>query len=109
MAETLTRIRVLTLGTILVMVVGTGSSIAACARPPGAAQALPVVQGRIVDVRPQWMMLNNGTELTVPDDVVPWSQLSLGSVVRVQYEERNGKKVATSMDFLEGRPGQQGL
>jgi hypothetical protein len=55
------------------------------------------------------MMLNDGTQITVPEDVVRWSDLTLGAVVRVQYEERDGRKVATSMNYLEGFPGQRGL
>ena len=35
--------------------------------------------------------------------------LALGPVVRVQYEERDGRKVAISMNYLEGFPGQRGL
>jgi len=27
----------------------------------------------------------------------------------VEYEERDGKKIATSMNYLEGFPGQRGL
>ncbi len=36
------------------------------------------------------MWLNNGMELLIPQDVARWSQLALGSVVRVRYEERDG-------------------
>jgi hypothetical protein len=54
-------------------------------------------------------MLNDGTQIVVPPDVVRWSELTLGAVVRVQYEERDGKKIATSMNYLEGFPGQRGL
>ena len=69
----------------------------------------PIVQGRIVDLKPNWMMLNDGTQIVVPTDVVRWSELTLGAVVRVEYEERDGKKIATSMNYLEGFPGQRGL
>jgi len=92
---------------ILVAAITMGSSVAACAR--GGAQTPLLVQGRIVDLRPNWMMLNDGTQITVPEDVVRWSDLTLGAVVRVQYEERDGRKVATSMNYLEGFPGQRGL
>jgi hypothetical protein len=92
---------------IVVAVITMGSSVVACAR--GGAQPLLLVQGRIVDLKPNWMMLNDGTQITVPEDVVRWSDLTLGAVVRVQYEERDGKKVATSMNYLDGFPGQRGL
>ena len=84
-----------------------GSSITACARVQRPAP--PMVQGRIVDLKPNWMMLNDGTQITVPPTVVRWSDLTLGAVVRVEYEERDGKKIATSMNYLEGFPGQRGL
>jgi hypothetical protein len=41
--------------------------------------------------------------------VARWSELSLGAVVRVQYEEQDGQKVATSMVFREGAEGQRGM
>jgi hypothetical protein len=95
------------LGAILVAAITIGSSVGACAR--SSAQPLLLVQGRIVDLKPDWMLLNDGTQITVPPDVVRWSDLTLGAVVRVQYEVRDGKKVATSMNYLEGFPGQRGL
>lgn len=84
-----------------------GWSVTACTgmrTPPP-----PIVQGRIVDLKPNWMMLNDGTQIVVPPEVVRWSELTLGAVVRVEYEERDGKKIATSMNYLEGFPGQRGL
>jgi hypothetical protein len=100
--------RMLALGAMLATAITLGSS-AACARMERNTQPLLLVQGRIVDLKPQWMMLNDGTQITIPEDVVRWSELTLGAVVRVQYEERDGKKVATSMNYLEGFPGQRGL
>ena len=84
-----------------------GASVTACARVQRPAP--PMVQGRIVDLKPNWMMLNDGTQIVVPSNVVRWSDLALGAVVRVEYEERDGKKIATSMNYLEGFPGQRGL
>jgi len=94
-------------GGALFAVICLGLSVTACTgmRTP----APPMVQGRIVDLKPNWMMLNDGTQITVPPEVVRWSELTLGSVVRVEYEERDGKKIATSMNYLEGFPGQRGL
>ena len=100
--------RALALGALLVSAITLGSSAAACARM-GTVQAPLVIQGRIIDLKPEWMMLNDGSQIIVPRDVVRWSDLTLGAVVRVQYEERDGKKVAVSMNYLEGFPGQRGL
>ncbi len=91
----------------LFVVICLGLSVTACTgvrTPPP-----PTVQGRIVDLKPNWMMLNDGTQIVVPTEVVRWSELTLGAVVRVEYEERDGKKIATSMNYLEGFPGQRGL
>ena len=101
--------RALTLGALLAVAITLGSSVAACARMGSAPPVAPVVQGRIVDLKPEWLMLNDGTQIVVPPSVVRWSDLTLGAVVRVQYEERDGKKIATSMNYLEGFPGQRGL
>ncbi len=102
--------RAFALGAMLATAITLGSSAAACARMERSnAPPLLLVQGRIVDLKPQWLMLNDGTQIIVPADVVRWSELTLGAVVRVQYEERDGKKVAMSMNYLEGFPGQTGL
>lgn len=99
--------RALAVGVLLATAITLGSSAAACARNSG--QPALLVQGRIIDLKPEWLMLNDGTQIVVPSDVVRWSELTLGAVVRVEYEERDGKKVATSMNYLEGFPGQRGL
>ena len=102
--------RALALGVLLATAITLGSSAAACARlERSSVPPAPIVQGRIVDLKPEWLMLNDGTQIVVPSDVVRWSDLTLGAVVRVEYEERDGKKVATSMNYLEGFPGQRGL
>jgi len=94
----------------LALILFAGLSLAACAqmRPVGGRDDHEV-EGRIVDVRSERMLLNNGMELLIPQDVARWSQLSLGSVVHVHYKERDGQKVATSMYFIEGAEGRQGL
>ena len=102
--------RALAVVAILVAVTTMGSSVAGCARMEWSnAQPILLVQGRIIYLKPHWMMLNDGTQIIVPDDVVRWSELTEGAVVRVQYEERDGKKVATSINYLDGFPGQRGL
>jgi len=85
-------------------------SLSACAHPePMSLRGDHEVEGRIVDVRGERMRLSNGMELLIPQDVARWSQLALGSVVRVHYEERDGQRVATSMVFIEGAEGRHGL
>ena len=94
----------------LALILFAGLSLAACAQmQPVGGRDDHEVEGRIVDVRSERMLLNNGMELLIPQDVARWSQLSLGSVVHVHYKERDGQKVATSMYFIEGAEGRQGL
>jgi hypothetical protein len=94
----------------LVIILCTGISLGACAQmPPTTMQGSHEIEGRIVDVRSERMMLHDGTVLLVPGNVARWSELSLGAVVRVQYEEKDGQKVATAMVFREGAEGQRGM
>jgi hypothetical protein len=95
---------------VLVIILCTGISPGACAQmPPTTMQGSHEIEGRIVDVRGEGMMLRDGTVLLVPGNVARWSELSLGVVVRVQYEEKDGQKVATAMVFREGAEGQHGM
>jgi hypothetical protein len=95
---------------VLVIILCTGISLGACAQmPPTTMQGSHEIEGRIVDVRGERMMLHDGTVLLVPGNVARWSELSLGAVVRVQYEEKDGQKVATAMVFREGAEGQRGM
>ena len=94
----------------LVILLGAGMVLGACApmhqaAPPGIHE----VEGRIVDARGGQMMLNNGTVLLIPGTVARASELSLGAVVRVQYEEKDGQKVATAMMFRQRGEGQSGM
>ena len=94
----------------LVLGIAGGLSLSACGyTQPLSRRDDREVEGRIVDVRGERMRLHNGMELLIPQDGARWSQLALGSVVRVHYEERDGQKVATSMVFMEGAEGRHGL
>ncbi len=85
---------------ILVLSIVGALALSACAHTvPVSLRGDHEIEGRIVDVRGEHMRLNNGMEFLIPQDVARWSQLALGSVVRVRYEERDGQKVATSMVF----------
>ncbi len=95
---------------ILVLGIVGALALSACAHTePMSLRGDHEVEGRIVDVRGERMRLNNGMEFLIPQDVARWSQLALGSVVRVHYEERDGQRVATSMFFTEGAEGRHGL
>jgi hypothetical protein len=94
--------RALVLGAILATAITLGSSAAACARMErNSGQPSLLVEGRIIDLKPEWLMLNDGTQIVVPSDVVRWSDLAPGVMVRVRYSERDGRKLATSVNYLE--------
>lgn len=94
--------RALALGVLLATAITLGSSAAAWAgTEPSNKRSVLIVQGRIVDLKPGWLMLSDGTQITVSEDVERWSELSLGVMVRVQYAEHDGRKLATSVNYLE--------
>jgi hypothetical protein len=94
--------RALALSAILATAITLGSSAGACAGTERSnRQPVLMVQGRIVDLGPGWLMLSDGTRMTVSEDVARWSELSLGVMVRVQYAEHDGRKLATSVKYLE--------
>jgi hypothetical protein len=93
--------RMLALGAMLATAITLGSSAACAGMERRNAQPSFMIQGRIVDLKPEWLMLSDGTQITVPEKVARWSELPFGEVIRVQYEERDGRKVATSVNYLE--------
>ena len=96
--------------TAVAAILAAGVFLGACAQTRlSSTPSTPEVEGRIVDVRGPRMLLHDGTVLLIPGTVARWSELSLGAVVRVQYEEVDGQKVATSMVFREGAEGQRGM
>jgi hypothetical protein len=96
--------------TAIAAILGAGVFLGACAQTRLSSTASPhEVEGRIVDVRGPRLLLHDGTALLIPGPMARWSELSLGAVVRVQYEEVDGQKVATSMVFREGAEGQRGM
>jgi hypothetical protein len=61
---------------------------------PGTMKG-PEVEGRVRDVRGGQVTLSDGTTLTVPKS-------QAGSKIKATYEERDGKKIVTSLRITEG-------
>ena len=93
--------RMLALSAMLATVITLGASAACAGMDRSNGQPSFMIQGRIVDLKPGWLMLGDGTQITVPENVARRSELPLGVMIRVQYEERDGRKVATSVSYLE--------
>jgi hypothetical protein len=60
------------------------------------------IQGKIqkVDMAERTIVLDDGTELWVAEGV-PMEKATEGAAVKASYEERDGKKVATTLEVAE--------
>ena len=68
---------------------------------PGTMKG-PEVEGRVRDVRGEQVTLSDGTTLTVPKSQAKLGELKAGSKIKATYEERDGKKIVTSLQITEG-------
>ena len=62
----------------------------------------PEVEGRVRDVKGDQITLSDGTLLTVPKSQAQKEELKPGSVIKATYQERDGKKIVTSLRITEG-------
>jgi len=92
---------------LAVLVLSTG--LATVSRP---ALAQPAQQGerqiesKIVNINGELIQLDDGTVVQVPPALALQTDLREGRKVRVSYEIKDGKPVATSIQFLdEPSPG----
>jgi len=75
-----------------------GAPAQPCAAKPGAAKE---VEGKVTAVDPdgKMVMLDDGTQLEIPATVkVDKKALKPGATVKASYEEKEGKKVVTSIE-----------
>lgn len=71
---------------------------------PGTMKG-PEIEGRVRDVRGEQITLNDGTMLTVPKSQAKLGELKAGAKIKATYEERDGKKIVTSLQVTEGPQG----
>jgi hypothetical protein len=62
----------------------------------------PEVEGRVRDVRGEQVTLSDGTLLTVPKSQAQKEEIKPGSMIKVTYQERDGKKIVASLRITEG-------
>ena len=92
-------IRTLAIATALAGVM-TAAPVTAQTSPPGLLGDQQLVEGTIksVDRRGQNIVLEDGTSLTVPVSLeFDRRELRPGASVKAQYEEREGKKLTTTL------------
>jgi hypothetical protein len=55
------------------------------------------IEGKIRDVGNERITLEDGTVLFIPKGMVKQSDLKIGAEVKAKYQDRNGQKVATTI------------
>jgi Cu/Ag efflux protein CusF len=81
--------------------VGTQAQSTKPGTMPGTMKG-PEIEGRVRDVRGEQITLNDGTTLTVPKSQAKLGELKAGAKIKATYEERDGKKIVTSLQVTEG-------
>src|SRR5712691_1040234 len=97
-------VRILVVTAALVAASGAGVGFLALAQP-ASAQGTRMIEGRIVSLQGNQVMLNNGTMVTIPRDVAQPTEVDQGDTIRLTYEVRNGQSVATSTQLLDRAGG----
>jgi hypothetical protein len=97
-------VRVLVVAIALGAASGAGVGFLAMTQP-ASAQGTRMIEGRIVSLQGNQVMLNNGTMVTVPRDVAQPTEIDQGDTVRFNYEVRNGQNIATSIQMMDRAGG----
>jgi hypothetical protein len=90
--------RALAIAAVLTLAFGAGMS------QPAIAQAPVEVESRIVNVNGPLIQLSGGTVVQVPQALALQADLREGRAVKLKYEIKDGKNVATSIEFPEETP-----
>jgi hypothetical protein len=60
------------------------------------------IEGQVKDVKGEQITLSDGTVLTVPKSQAKAAELKTGTKVKATYEERDGRKMVTSLRIMTG-------
>ena len=91
--------------TIALVAAGAGGVGFLALAHPASAQGTRMIEGRIVSLQGNQVMLNNGTMVTIPRDVAQPTEVDQGDTIRLTYEVRNGQNVATSIQMMDRAGG----
>ena len=97
-------VRALVVTIALVAAGAAGGGFPVLAQPAGA-EGTRMIEGRIVSLQGNQVMLNNGTMVTIPRDVAQPTEIDQGDTIRLNYEVRNGQNVATSLQMMDRAGG----
>jgi hypothetical protein len=92
--------RMLLLLAAVITVSCASSSQPAFAEPPNV-KGQGVVESRVVSLRGNQVMLHDGTTVMIPRHVADPTEIEQGDTVKLTYEVRNGRNVATSIRFVD--------
>lgn len=93
-------VRAYAVAAVLVGVICAGVHMEALAQTqPGWMESSRQIEGRIVYVDHDRLMLSDGTELRVPDSVA--RELPAGATINVAYEDRGGERVAKEIKVID--------
>jgi hypothetical protein len=92
--------RVLMVTAALILASGAAIPVPAFAQL-ASRQGQRTVEGRIVSLQGNQVMLSNGTTMIIPRNVAHPTEMEQGDTVRLTYEVRNGKNIATSIQFMD--------
>jgi hypothetical protein len=92
--------RALVITAALIVAGGAGAAVPVRAQV-AKGQPQRMVEGRIVTLQGNQVMLHDGTRMTIPLYVAHPTELEQGDTVRLTYEVRNGQKIATSIQFMD--------
>jgi uncharacterized membrane-anchored protein len=90
--------------TVLIVASGAGLNLPAFAQPT-KTQGQRVVESRVVSLQGNQVMLHDGTTVTIPRIVADPTEIEQGDTVKLTYEVKNGRNVASSIRFIDRPSG----
>jgi hypothetical protein len=97
-------IRILLILAVLITASGAGANLPAFAQPAKSPSNQREVESRVVTLTGNQVQLHDGTTVTIPGNGADPTEIEQGDTVKLTYEVRDGRNIATSIRFID-RPG----